>query len=94
MTMTAPMSARVAADVLAVQCVLDSGVPHKDVGVWQRVREERLIALVHGLTVGLDPVTVLHAVDAIDCRLEAGEARTADDVMRIAGEALSAQRAL
>ncbi|WP_251153772.1 hypothetical protein [Cellulosimicrobium sp. Marseille-Q4280] len=88
-----PMSARVASDVIAVQCVLESGVPHADVSVWERVREERLIALVHELTGEQDPVAVLREIDEIDQRLDAGQARTADDVVRIVNEVVSAHRA-
>lgn len=87
-----PMTERVANDVLAVQCVLVSGVPHEDVAVWERVREERLIALVHDVTGQQDPAHVLRAIDAINEKLDAGDVREVGDVVRIVEESVGAQR--
>lgn len=87
-----PLSERVASDVLAAQCVLESGVPHDDVGVWERVREERLMALIHDLTSEQDPSSVLRAIDAICERLDGGEVRTTGDVLDIVRTVLAEQR--
>jgi hypothetical protein len=89
---TQPISERVALDVLAVQCVLVSGVPHEDVAVWERVREERLIALVHDIAGQQDPAHVLRAIDAINDKLDAGDVRDASEVVRIVEQAVGAQR--
>jgi hypothetical protein len=89
---TQPISERVALDVLAVQCVLVSGVPHEDVAVWERVREERLIALVHDIAGQQDPAHVLRAIDAINDKLDAGDVRDASEVVRIVEQAMGAQR--
>lgn len=89
---TQPMSERVALDVLAVQCVLVSGVPHEDVAVWERVREERLIALVHDIAGQQDPAHVLRAIDSINEKLDAGDVREASEVVRIVEQAVGAQR--
>lgn len=91
MTTAQPLSERVASDVLAVQCVLESGVPHEDVGVWQRVREERLMALVHEVAGEQDPVSVLRAIDTIDHRLDSEDVRTSEDVLRIVSAVLAEQ---
>jgi len=80
MTTTPHMVDRLTADVLAVQRILDSAVPHEDVDVWTRTREERLIALVHELTTRYDPTVVLAVVDRVQRGLEDGSVRTAQQL--------------
>ncbi|GEL47782.1 hypothetical protein CHO01_28980 [Cellulomonas hominis] len=84
------MADRIVADVFAAQNVLDSAVLHEDVAVWERVREERLIALVHALTGQAEPATVLRAVDRVVEHLDAGGERDAAHIAPLLQQAVDA----
>lgn len=83
-----------AQDVLAVQRILDSGVAHCEVSTWERVRDERLAALMSAVVEDPDPSDVMRAAARIEAGVDAGRMRVPADVVRAVRELMGAQGAV